>query len=207
MDENLESVITPGDFSVACSAILADCEPLLDSSGELSGVLFNCQNSGNLQSNGEEVSFDINDILLDFTTSTEAIEEALEEGLNQNLSPISSLLDGIETESQLDTGLVCSSGVSVSEQCFEENLTDTDQQLTLLNSPDQSELNDQGYLNQLDLEQQNDTNNSTPEPIKFHGPLQSKDDKCNSIRTNEVETPERQSKTKDTKKRKNTQVN
>ena len=91
MDENLESVITPGDLSVACSAILADCEQLLDSSGELSGDLFNCENSGNLQSNGEEISFNTDDILLDFTTSTEAIEEALEEGLNQNLSPISSL--------------------------------------------------------------------------------------------------------------------
>ena len=95
----------------------------------------------------------------------------------------------------------------MSEQCFDDNLSNTDQQLTLLDEPDQSELNDQGCLIQLDLQQQNDTNNSTPEPIKFPGPLQSKDDKCNSIRTNEVESPERQSKTKDTKKRKNTKVN
>ena len=71
MDETLESILIQGYFSMTCGAILTDCEQLLDSSGELSGVLFNCQNSGNLQSNGEEVSFDINDILLDFTTSTQ----------------------------------------------------------------------------------------------------------------------------------------
>ena len=98
MDENFESIVTQEDLSMACGAILADCESLLDSSGEIGADLFNCQNSVRLQSNGEEVSFDINNILLDFATSTEAIRPS-EEGLSQNLSPISSALhaDGIES--------------------------------------------------------------------------------------------------------------
>ena len=95
----------------------------------------------------------------------------------------------------------------MSEQCFHGNLTNTDQQLTLLDEPDQSELNDQGCLNQFDLQQQNDVDSNTSEPIKLSSQLQNNDDKCNSIRTSEVESPERQSKTKVTKKGKNTQVN
>ena len=88
-------------------------------------------------------------------------------------------------------------------------LTNTDQQFTLLlATPDQSEIEDQGCLNQLDLQEQTDTDNKTSETIKLPSLSQSNDDGCDSIRRNEVESPERQSKNESCQKeKKRTQVN
>ena len=189
MEENIESSLTQDNFSLNYDVVSNECESILEIGGKY------CQNS-ELQCDNEGLSLEISDVqlLLDFATS-----------------------HGIE--SQQDTGFMHRDNVLASGQIFEgdigpqnglvclpSNLTNTEQELTLLHAQDQSGLNNQECFNQLNLQQQNDINNKSSEPNSLLDLIQSNEDNFYSAGIHQLESSEKHSKTKGAKKRKGTQV-
>ena len=194
MEQNIESLPTQDNFSLNHDAMTGECESVFGSNGK-----HNCQNS-EFQFDSEAVASEINDILLEFATTSQRTDEI---------------------ESQLDTGIVRFDDVSASGHIFEgefgpgnelvclpANLTNTNQQLTVTCSQNQSGwidcgVNDQEYFNLSDVQQQNRTNSDTFEPINLLRLTQSNGDKVHSVEIHQLECPEKQSKTtKDVKKTK-----
>ena len=185
MEENIESLLTQDNLTLNYD----ECGSVLESGGKY------CQNS-ELQCDNEGLSLEISDVqlLLDFATS-----------------------HGIE--SQQGTGFVHRDNVLASGQIFEgdigpqnglvclpSNLTNTEQELTLLHAQGQSGLNNQECFNQLNLQQQNDINNKSSEPNSLLDLIQSNEGNFYSVGIRQLESSEKHSKTKGAKKRKGTQV-